>query len=75
MHEDPEVLNYGKPGKGPLLQVGMAFALEPMITMHSYKVEMLDDGWTVRTVDRSLAVHVEDTVIVCPNGPKVVTRI
>lgn len=75
MHEDPEVLNYGKPGKGPLLQAGMAFALEPMITMQSYKVEVLNDGWTVRTVDRSLAVHVEDTVIILPDGPKIITRI
>lgn len=74
MHEDPEVLNYGKPGKGPVLQVGMAFAIEPMITTGHYDVYIEKDGWTVRTVDKSLAVHVEDTVLITEAGPKVVTR-
>lgn len=75
MHEDPEILNYGKPGRGPVIQVGMAFAIEPMITAGDYALEVLDDGWTARTVDRSLAAHVEDTVIVTKDGPRVVTRL
>jgi len=74
MHEDPEVLNYGKPGKGPVLQVGMAFAIEPMITTGHYDVHIGADGWTVTTVDKSLAAHVEDTVLITESGPKVVTR-
>lgn len=74
MHEDPEVLNYGTPGKGVLLQVGMAFALEPMITVGGYKVYVMDDGWTVKTVDKSLAMHVEDTVVITQAGPKVLTK-
>lgn len=74
MHEDPEVLNYGNPGKGPVLQVGMAFAIEPMITTGHYDVHIEKDGWTVKTVDKSWAVHVEDTVLITESGPKVVTR-
>ncbi len=75
MHEDPEILNYGKPGTGPVLQVGMAFALEPMITAGSYQVYIAPDGWTVRTKDKSLAAHIEDTVVVTDNGPKILTRL
>jgi len=75
MHEEPEILNYGKQGQGPLLQVGMAFALEPMITAGSYEVYITSDGWTVKTMDKSLAAHVEDTVILTENGPKILTRL
>jgi len=74
MHEEPEVLNFGKPGKGPILRAGMAFALEPMATMGSYEVYITDDGWTVKTVDKSLAVHVEDTVVVTDGEPRILTR-
>lgn len=74
MHESPEVLNYGKPGQGVILRPGMAFALEPMITMGSYKVYVMDDGWTVKTVDASLAAHVEDTVVVTEGEPYIITR-
>jgi len=74
MHEDPEILNYGKPGMGPVLQAGMAFALEPMITMGHHDVYVSNDGWTVKTVDKSLAVHVEDTIIVTQGEPKILTR-
>ena len=55
MHEDPEILNYGKAGQGPLLQPGMAFALEPMITLGKYDVYITSDGWTVKTVDKFLS--------------------
>ncbi len=75
MHEDPEILNYGRSGTGPEIRVGMAFAIEPMITAGRYDVIILDDGWTVETIDKSLAAHVEDTVVVTENGPKVVTRL
>lgn len=74
MHEDPEILNYGKPGRGPVLQVGMAFAIEPMITAGHYEVYIADDGWTVKTKDSSLAAHVEDTVVITADGPKILTR-
>lgn len=74
MHEDPEVLNYGTPGTGAVLRPGMALAIEPMITMGSEKVKILKDGWTVKTVDESLAAHVEDTVIITEQGPQIITR-
>lgn len=74
MHEDPEVLNYGKPGKGPVLRSGMALAIEPMITEKSYKVHVTEDGWTVKTDDKGLAAHVEDTIIITENEPKIITR-
>lgn len=73
MHEEPEVLNYGSPGEGPVLRAGMAFAIEPMITMGAYDVHVTDDGWTVKTNDKSLSVHVEDTVVITEDGPRVMT--
>ena len=74
MHEEPEVLNYGQPGQGPVLAAGMALAIEPMITMGDYTVQVTDDGWTVWTQDNSLAAHVEDTIISTDNGPKNIKR-
>jgi len=74
MHEDPEVLNYGKAGNGPVLRPGMALALEPMITLGHYDVYVTKDEWTVKTVDKSLAAHVEDTVIITEHEPKITTR-
>jgi methionyl aminopeptidase len=73
MHEAPEIVNYGKPGKGPVLREGMTFAIEPMITAGKYQVYVADDGWTVKTVDRSLAAHVEDTIVITSDGPIVLT--
>ena len=73
MHESPEIVNYGKPGKGPILREGMTFAIEPMITAGKYHVYVADDGWTVKTVDRSLAAHVEDTIAITSEGPVVLT--
>jgi len=75
MHEEPEILNYGKAGRGPVLECGMAFALEPMITMNDYHVYVADDGWTVKTVDGGYAAHVEDTIVITDNGPKIITRL
>ena len=74
MHEDPEILNYGTPGQGPVLQPGMTLAIEPMITMGGYEVYVVEDGWTVKTKDESLAAHVEDTIVVTEDEPKVLTR-
>lgn len=74
MHEDPEILNYGEPGRGPVLRGGMTLAIEPMITMGNYAVYVADDGWTVKTKDKSFAAHVEDTIAVMQSGPKVLTR-
>jgi len=74
MHEEPEVLNYGKPGRGPVLCAGMTLAIEPMITMGHFDVYVADDGWTVKTDDGSLAAHVEDTVLITERGPKILTR-
>jgi methionyl aminopeptidase len=75
MHEDPEILNYGSRGVGPVIKAGMAFAIEPMITAGAEEVRVLNDGWTAVTADRSLAAHVEDTVIVLHDGPFVITRV
>ena len=74
VHEEPEIPNYGTPGKGPVLRPGMVLAIEPMITMGGYEVEVIDDGWTVKTCDNSLAAHVEDTVVITENDPKILTR-
>lgn len=74
MHEEPEILNYGVPNRGPILQAGMTFAIEPMITVGKYAVYITQDGWTVKTKDGSLAAHVEDTVAITHDGPVVLTR-
>ncbi len=74
MHEEPEVLNYGKAGQGPYLQAGMTIAIEPMITEGDYHVYVDKDGWTVKTVDQSWAAHVEDTILITNNGPVFLTR-
>ena len=57
------------------MRAGMTFAIEPMITMGDFRVYVLEDGWTVKTVDSSLAAHVEDTVLVTDHGPKILTRL
>ncbi|MDG4794007.1 type I methionyl aminopeptidase [Micromonospora sp. WMMD1082] len=73
MHQDPHVLNHGRPGKGPRLVPGLALAIEPMITMGSPRTEELADGWTVVTRDGSRAVHVEHTMALLPDGVWVLT--
>lgn len=74
LHEEPEVPNFGTPGQGPILRPGMTLAIEPMITMGSYEVDVMDDGWTVKTCDGSLSAHVEDTVVITTGEPKILTR-
>lgn len=73
LHEQPSVPNYGKPGRGNLLKAGMCIAIEPMVTMGSARTKALADGWTVVTVDGSLAAHFEHTVAITPKGPEVLT--
>jgi methionyl aminopeptidase len=73
MHQDPHVLNYGRPGKGPALVPGMALAIEPMITLGSPRTAELSDGWTVVTRDGSVAAHVEHTVAIFDDGVWVTT--
>jgi methionyl aminopeptidase len=74
LHEAPQVPNFGERGRGPILKPGMTFALEPMVNMGGWEVEVLSDGWTVVTVDRSLSAHFEHTVVVTEDGPWVLTK-
>jgi methionyl aminopeptidase len=73
MHQDPHVLNHGRPGKGPALVPGMALAIEPMITMGSPRTAEMADGWTVVTRDGSRAAHVEHTMAIFDDGVWVTT--
>jgi methionyl aminopeptidase len=74
LHEDPQIPNFGEPGRGPHLRPGMVLAVEPMVTMGSWEVRILDDGWTAVTRDGSLAAHFEHTIAVTEDGPEVLTR-
>ncbi len=69
LHEEPQVPNYGKPGQGPRLQVGMVLAIEPMVTMGDAAVRVLEDQWTAVTRDGSLAAHFEHTIAIQEEGP------
>lgn len=73
MHEEPQIPNYGAPGRGPRLAKGMVFAIEPMITQGTYEVETLLDDWTVVTLDRKLAAHYENTVVITDGEPELLT--
>ena len=73
LHEEPQVPNFGDPGRGPQLRPGMVLAIEPMVTMGSWEVKILDDGWTAVTKDGSLAAHFEHTIAVTDSGPEVLT--
>jgi methionine aminopeptidase type I len=73
MHQDPHVLNYGRPGRGPKLVPGLALAIEPMVTAGDPATVELEDGWTVITKDGSRAAHFEHTVAITPEGPWVLT--
>ena len=73
MHEAPEVPNFGPAGHGPRLIPGLTIAVEPMVTAGDYEVEVLPDRWTTVTVDRSLAAHYENTILITEDGPEVLT--
>jgi methionyl aminopeptidase len=74
MHEEPQIPNYGEPGRGPLLSEGMTFAIEPMITAGAPDVVVHDDEWSISSADGSLAAHFEHTVAVTEAGPRILTR-
>jgi methionyl aminopeptidase len=73
LHEEPQVPNYGNPGTGPRLEVGMVLAIEPMVNMGTYDVQVLQDNWTVITRDKKISAHFENTVVIGENGPEVIT--
>jgi methionyl aminopeptidase len=74
MHEDPQIPNFGEPGRGPLLQAGMTLAIEPMINAGGPEVYLHDDEWSISTGDGSLSAHFEHTVAVTEEGPRILTR-
>jgi methionyl aminopeptidase len=73
LHEDPQIPNYGLPGRGPELRPGLVVAVEPMVTMGDWKTRVLADDWTVVTADGSLAAHFEHTISVTEDGREVLT--
>jgi methionyl aminopeptidase len=73
MHEEPQIPNYGEPGRGPLLAAGMTFAIEPMITAGGPDVVLHDDEWSISTADGSLAAHFEHTVAITADEPQILT--
>lgn len=75
MHEDPQIPNYGAPGRGPRLKPGMTLAIEPMINMGTHEVRTLGDGWTVVTADNKRSAHFEHTIVVTPDGPEILTKL
>ncbi|HYS93228.1 MAG TPA: type I methionyl aminopeptidase [Candidatus Acidoferrales bacterium] len=74
LHEEPQVPNFGEAGRGPVLKAGMVLAIEPMVTMGAWEVQVLEDGWTAVTTDGSMAAHFEDTIAITEDGPDVLTR-
>ena len=74
MHEEPQVPNYGPPGRGPKLRPGMVFAVEPMVNVGTPETRLLKDGWSVITADGSLSAHFEHTIAITDDGPEVFTR-
>ncbi|MDX6692954.1 MAG: methionyl aminopeptidase [Blastocatellia bacterium] len=75
MHEDPQIPNYGTPGKGAKIRNGYVFAIEPMINIGTHQTKVLADGWTVVTLDAQPSVHCEHTIAITENGPEVFTRV
>jgi methionyl aminopeptidase len=75
MHEEPQIPNYGPAGKGPRLKSGMVLAIEPMINMGTYNIKVLQDGWTVVTLDGQYSAHYEHTVAITQDEPEILTKI
>ncbi|GAC1362111.1 MAG: type I methionyl aminopeptidase [Actinomycetota bacterium] len=75
LHEDPQIPNFGPPGRGPVMEPGMVFAIEPMVNVGGWRTRTLEDDWTVVTADGSLSAHFEHSVAVTPSGPLVLTRL
>ncbi len=74
-HEEPQIPNFGKPGRGKRLKPGMVLAIEPMVNMGKHEVMILEDQWTAVTADKSLSAHFEHTVAITLNGPEILTQI
>jgi methionyl aminopeptidase len=75
MHEDPQVPNYGAPGRGPRLKSGMTLAIEPMVNLGTHEVKTLDDGWTVVTLDGKRSAHFEHTIAITDKEPEILTKL
>jgi methionine aminopeptidase, type I len=75
LHEDPQIPNYGKAGRGPRLVEGMVLAIEPMVAVGTYETETLLNNWTAVTADGKLSAHYENTVAITENGPEVLTLV
>lgn len=75
LHEDPQVPNFGLPGRGPRLSPGMTMAIEPMVNAGGHEVVVLDDGWTAVTMDGTLSAHFEHTILVTKDQPRILTKI
>jgi len=75
LHEEPQIPNFGPPGKGPLLRPGMVLAIEPMVNMGTSEIVILEDKWTAVTGDRSLSAHFEHTVAITENSPEILTSL
>lgn len=75
MHEEPQVPNFGRPGRGPRLKAGMTLAIEPMVNMGTHEVRTLPDNWTVVTGDMKLSAHFEHTIAITDKGPEILTRL
>lgn len=75
MHEEPQIPNFGPPGKGPRLKEGMVLAIEPMINIGTYEVKVLSDGWTVVTLDGEYSAHYEHTVVITDGEPEILTML
>lgn len=75
LHEDPQVPNFGRPGRGPRLQAGMTLAIEPMVNVGTYEVQTLANNWTVVTNDRQLSAHVEHTIAITDDVPEILTKL
>ena len=73
LHEEPQIPNYGKPGRGPLLKPGLVVAVEPMVNVGGWETRVLSDGWTVVTEDGSLSAHFEHTIAVTEDGHEILT--
>jgi methionyl aminopeptidase len=74
MHEEPQIPNFGPPGRGPILKKGMVLAIEPMVNTGSFEIETKADNWTIVTRDGSLSAHFEHTVAVTENGARILTE-
>ena len=75
LHEDPQIPNYGPPGKGPRLQAGMVLAIEPMVNAGRYQVKTLADGWTIVTIDGKRSAHYEHTIAITEDEPLILSAL